>query len=808
MVGPAVVAVNERRADRWLRRRLGRRFVVWTALLAGLAVVLDFVPLFDVLGYDFSFALGLATALAAVDLGQGAVARWRGAHADVPLDARALLGLVGVAVAGAMAALAPPLLLSLGNGVRVRNCSLGAGLAFYLLLPVGTALFAAPAGVLAGALAPRRGRLCAWAVPFLSIAWALWRLYEGPAVFAFDPFGGFFPGPIYDEALRPPLRLLFFRLTNLVWVATVVTVALAAIGRGADPRRWCRGLVWLAAPLIVASVSLFASRGALGFAIDRGELAQSLDHTLRTEHFVVHYAAWTGKTPADLALETEDLEFRYHQLVDTLGVEPAGPVTVWEFPNADTKKALVGAGHTLYAKPWTREIFLQTERFPASRVRHELAHVFAGAFGDPLFGVAFAWRWRGPFPVPTLAMGLVEGLAEAADTSDPDGASTIHQDAAAMIADGLAPPLGAVVGAGFSGQSGARAYTLAGSFCAFLLETRGPERLRALYRSAGNFTDVYRTPLANLEDEWRHFLLRQPLSTRDRARASEQFRRPAIFKKVCARELAARLGEARGLERVAPALAVRLLEDACRDDPREPTFRLELAQARAFAGDRRVALEALGRLGADADVTQPLQAQAASLAAEIQFHARDFANAIGQEKRALALATEDADRRLAMAKLRALETPAARDTLGRALFGDELGGAGADAVLTFHLMGEFARLHPADRLGPYLLARQLLARAPAQALPFLRRACDDDAEAPRADAPPDPSALPPLFERECRRMVAEAAYRLGDFERARGALTRLAGEAETDAEQLRTLDMRTRVAWAASRRRGPIGASD
>src|SRR5206468_7774888 len=117
---------------------------------------------------------------------------------------------------------------------------------------------------------------------------------------------------------------------------------------------------------------------------------------------------------ADLALEAEDLEFRYAQLARTLGAEPSGPITVWEFPSAEEKKALVGAGNTLYARPWTREIFLQTERFPSGRLRHEMAHVFASAFGDRLFGLSLAWRFRGPLPVPFLAMGLVEGLAEAA----------------------------------------------------------------------------------------------------------------------------------------------------------------------------------------------------------------------------------------------------------------------------------------------------------------------------------------------------------------------------------------------------------
>ena len=67
MLGPARRAVNE------LRARFGLRPLVWAVLLALLAVVLAFVPLFDVLGYDFCFALGLAAALAAVDVGHGLV---------------------------------------------------------------------------------------------------------------------------------------------------------------------------------------------------------------------------------------------------------------------------------------------------------------------------------------------------------------------------------------------------------------------------------------------------------------------------------------------------------------------------------------------------------------------------------------------------------------------------------------------------------------------------------------------------------------------------------------------------------------
>jgi plasmid stabilization system protein ParE len=790
------------RAVNAARELFGRRALVWGALLAALALVLDFVPLCDVLGYDFCFAIGLGAALAGVDIGHAAVGRARRARGR-PERGLDVARIFGEACALALATLVLPLVLSLANAARVRNCSLPAGLGFFVLLPVATVLYAAPAGVVAGlaASSPRRGRALAFALPLGSILWTLLRLYRDPPVFALDPFGGYFPGPIYDEALRPPLTLLLFRVACMVWVSAAVVFTLAAAGRGRDPRRWRRGPRAATMPLVAASITLYALGGVLGFHVQHADLEHTLDRTFATPHFLVHYAAGT-KTPAELALGGEDLEFRYQQLRETLGVEATGPITLWDFPNAEVKKQLVGAGHTLYAKPWTREMFMQGERFPSMRLRHEMAHVFAGGFGDPIFGVSLAWRFWGPIPHPVLAMGLVEGIAEAADAGDPEGDATIHQEAAAMIAAGLAPPLAAVVGAGFSALAGARAYTIAGSFSAFLLATRGADRLRALYRSAGDFSDVYRTPLADLEREWRQFLARQPLTTSQRAQASEEFRRPAIFGRVCARELGARIAEARGVLRSDPARAVTLLQSTCRDDPGEPLYQLALAQAEAAAGDPGAARAVLAHLELDADLTRPLRAAAEGLAAEIDFAARDFGNAEAHQRRAAELATTEAERRLAFAKLKGLASPGARGTLGRALLVDDLAASETDPVLIFFLFLEYSRLYPTERLGPYLIGRQLLGRDPARALPQLSRACGDEG----ASAAVSSEDLPAEVERECRRMIADAAYRVGDFARARAALARLAADA-TEADRLRALDMRARVDWAAGQREGPVGAT-
>jgi tetratricopeptide (TPR) repeat protein len=550
--------------------------------------------------------------------------------------------------------------------------------------------------------------------------------------------------------------------------------------------RW----VALAAVLTVASLVLFQLRGTLGFHMRHRDLYAALARRTESPHFVL-YSDPTASSADDVQLVHRDLEFRYQQLARILGTEP-GRVTVFQFPNAGVKKELVGAGNTLFAKPWEREIFVQNDRFPAGHLRHELAHVFAAGFGDRLFGVSLAWRWWGPIPVPRLASGLIEGVAEAADYGDPDGRSTVHQEARAIVAEGRAPPLRSLVGAGFSAVAGARAYTLAGSFCHFLLREYGPDRLRAIYRSAGDFPAVYGQPLETLETAWRAFLERQPLEAAERQRAQERFRRPAIFQKVCARELAARVADGRARMYSNPEWAIALLESACQDDPGEPTFRLDLAEALFAAGRPNDALATASDVEQTPAMTWPLRARAASLAASIHFHAGRFAPAEEAIRRALQVATDEGEERTAHAKLRALADPQARRTLGRVLFGDTPTRA-PDAAVALYLISEFARTFPDEALGPYLLARQLAWRDPRLALPQLDRACPDGGATAR-------TPLSPLFARECLRMTGETAFRAEDFARSRRTYVALREGARNEAERLRASDFLERIDWEEARR--------
>ena len=151
---------------------------------------------------------GLGAALAAVDVGHGVGGARRGARADARRrsvgasraapcgDGRGPAGAAAADVARQRAARPQ---LQPRRGARLLRAAAAGDRRCTPRPPGCWRRWRFP-----GAARPSR----AFALPVASLLWSLLRLYRDPPVFAFDPFGGYFPGPIYDEALRPPLALL------------------------------------------------------------------------------------------------------------------------------------------------------------------------------------------------------------------------------------------------------------------------------------------------------------------------------------------------------------------------------------------------------------------------------------------------------------------------------------------------------------------------------------------------------------------------------------------------------------------------
>ena len=60
-----------------------------------------------------------------------------------------------------------------------------------------------------------RVRLLGLAGPLGGIAIGFGRFYTSPMVFGFDPFVGYFAGPLYDTVVDPGVRLLSYRVGSL-----------------------------------------------------------------------------------------------------------------------------------------------------------------------------------------------------------------------------------------------------------------------------------------------------------------------------------------------------------------------------------------------------------------------------------------------------------------------------------------------------------------------------------------------------------------------------------------------------------------
>ncbi|MBI2897060.1 MAG: hypothetical protein HYY06_26115 [Deltaproteobacteria bacterium] len=761
-----------------------RRARIWLLVVALLGVALQLVPLFDLLGYELSFAAALVASLGAGLVGAGLPAEIlrRGTHPD--RARRAAVTLVGAALFAAGLMLLPPLVLSSANALRVPNCDWVEGLTFYLLIAVPGALLASVVGAAMGVLfaSRRRASLAFLAIYLGSIAWSLVRFHSTPAIFAFDPFAGWFAGTIYDEVVEVGAALVTYRVGTVAAVLAVSLGLAGAVDGGLRPSWKAAGrqgfLVVLAVFSGLGALAVFAFGEDLGHRHDSSSIARALGGRIETRRFVVHY-------PDALPIEDarrlgRDCELRLAQVEALFGARVRGRIRAFFFRDARQKRELVGAADTFIAKPWRREVYLQLgndPRLPHPVLKHEIAHVVAGSFAPPPFRVSA--RLFGLWPNP----GLIEGAAVAAgwerDELDP------HQWSRAMMDLGIGPSPSTIQGLWFLERPAAQSYTLAGSFCRFLIDRHGASVFKRAYRD-GDLEAAYGRPLSALVREWKRFLRTVPLAAADRAAARARFDRPGIFGLPCAHEnaqLRARVRElgAGGNHRQ----ALRLCREIARNDPGSVRDRIALLGAMIRAGRLDEAERAARAALRDRRVGEAARREASERLADIAWMRgrADLARLAYAEL--LERAPTEDDVRMLTVKATATADPSIAPTLRAFLLGDH--GEPVDSpIAVFLLQGLLER---SEREGgpsgmsravvAYLLGRQLWnQRAPELARPYFE-------EARRVE-------LPGLLSAENRRLMGASAYLLGDARAARATFEDLARDARvargTRAEALDWLD--------------------
>lgn len=743
-------------------------------VLWGLAcAVLGFGPGFAGPTYPASIIVGVVLAPVGAIVAANRVGRLVQGAAVRP----SLESIVGCGVRAPALLLVVALAAAMLHGLRVGFCDLSSDLLRWCLGPGVGALAAGVWGALAGALFSRR-RHCRWLVavglPLASYATSVGRFYCSPMVFAFDHFVGYFAGTLYDTELGPLERLWTYRLGTAGWMGFGLWLLALLRQRGVDAgvsRRLSRlGVIAGVASLTLAS-SVTLRGPEFGHFQTTESIERALHHVSESERCIVRFGPGVASEAANLL--ARECVAHMSELEAYFGVSAPSKIRVYLFQSADQKAWFMGARHVYIAKPWREEIYIQAAGFPHPVLRHELAHVVAGAMARGPFRVAGSLAGLIPDP------GRIEGFAVAAAPPD-DEPLTSHQWAAAMKELGLLPRLSELFQLGFFASNSSTAYTVAGAFVGWLRDEVGAGALRRWYGGAG-LTDAAGRSLEELEASFLSSLERVELTESEVAAARARFDRPAVMARRCPYQVDARLAE--GLALVAGGEcedARPVLEGVLATDPSALRAELGLAQCQQSEGDARAALGRYVAMAADDRVHSLFRAAAVERAGDLEWQSGRLEEAKAHYRNAILMLIEEDRLRQLEVKLAGLESSDA--TVRRAVAGVFFGVAGKAPlpVLTGYRLGQWVQAQDAA-LGHYLMGKQLWAAGEWEpALAHLRRAANEP-------------ELPVRVRREATRGVLVAACALGD----RASVVDAAGRLADD----RGFPAGSKLAWQAFARR-------
>jgi tetratricopeptide (TPR) repeat protein len=670
-----------------------------------------FVPQFGGPGYESALAGGLVLPTAAAI----------GTALGVPRE-RDAFGALGRGVAfGAVLALLGALLATL-HGLRTSFCDAPLGYELWATGPGPGAVLGGAWGAAAGLFATRfrRGRLLAvllaLAGPLTSFLIGLGRFYTSPMVFGFDPFVGYFAGPLYDTIVDPGVRLLSYRIGSACSLLAFAVLAWHVERR--EPGRF--RLVWRGRPGVAVvgtlaaalSVAITLSGARLGHFSTTASIEEALGRSLTQGRCRVVYSA--GVPKPDAARVARECVGHLPEVESYLGARGPELVTVYLFASDGEKGALMGASRTYIAKPWRAEVYVQAAGFPHPTLGHELAHVVSGAFGPGPFRVA------GPLGGWIPDPGRIEGIAVAASPGEDDD-FTLFEWSKALLDLQLLPDMQSVFRLGFLAKSSNAAYTVAGAFVSWFHDRYGAAALRGWYAGKRLEEVTGGKDLSRLDREFREFLGQIRLRPELTAMAKARFDRPSIFGRSCPRRVDRDLAIAEGRLAAGDIRGAREAFQGLLSLERDSTrAKLGLAQCDLRDGALEAAISRYQALATDPKLSVLERAAALEARSDVQVMAEKTQLAYdGYAQVAKVDADEDRQRTLEIKSIAAAASP--RAGVRKLLIGDAERGPSWDEAAP-ELGAEAAE---GDPLAQYLVGRNLwLHGRPEAALDYLSRALD------------------------------------------------------------------------------------
>lgn len=602
-----------------------------------LGVVLAFIPLFQIVGYESAAIGGVFFAFLSLFALRNNVREKRLDPNDEYKIARFWME--------SCVLIFPALFVLALNGLRVETCAWGEGFLFWFIIPPVSMAMVQSLWIFGHMLHAR----LAWGVVLLSVLGELciffWKLANEPPIARYEWLIGWFSGSIYDEALSVPNSLIIYRIYCFLCALLVLRIAMLYKKKS--------GLVLTLLFLCVVG-TLRYNGSSLMFMHTHDSVQDFLGGRFETEHAVVYFSSSDLSVTEQEHLK-EDVEFRYRELQEFFKEDPVEwkkrKMEIYVYPNAEVQQELMGSRRTFVARPWTHQMHLRWDEIGDSVLAHEMAHLFTAPFAPWPFRLAV----KNGIGIDT---GLVEGIAVAADW--PPDELNPHRASAALRSLNKAPDIRSLFGAGgFWSQPSGKAYTMTGSFVRWLVDEYGIEKFKRLYRT-GDMNGSFGQEAYALIEKWESFLDSIVLEDRDLAIAEHRYARRTIFEKVCARSLAETKRLAKQEYRAQSYdVALMLYEQVLEKEPRNPRtmyYKSLVLMAKQSWGQA----EAWIKKSLEYDVSATYKALFMELLGDIYWQRGEQIQAKKQYEKCLSFGLRDAQRRTLLAKIQGLEEPKAK----------------------------------------------------------------------------------------------------------------------------------------------------
>lgn len=316
-------------------------------------------------------------------------------------------------------------------------------------------------------------------------------------------FWGYLHGPIYDLLIHLDYGIILRRVSHILLASAFLFGLLKN-----------KKLTVFFLVLFLGAYIKSLKKPSLQYGMTH--LIKNFDHKKKGEKFLLYYNK-KDHDPKRIELLTKEIKFHLTELPHQLDLKHQILVPIFLYSSQKQKKLLFGASQTDVTDIFNPSIHLNSQEFPHSTLRHELVHALMSQ-NAPL-GLGFH---------PNMA--LTEGIAVA--LAPDNNKMSIHTRAAHLMAHKKIPDIRELFSPLFWKYSGPRAYTVAGSLIKYILEEKGAQYAKRLYRTL-NINEALGDKTDEIIKSWLEFIKKDYRPKRHDLLSEKTYRYPGLLNDTC-----------------------------------------------------------------------------------------------------------------------------------------------------------------------------------------------------------------------------------------------------------------------------------